>query len=255
MRVLGALELCSVVLGLCLLGCDAGEITIFSANDTGGTAGVGGMGGNAGASAASGSFLGGAGGGAGSDGQGAGGVAGNPWALGGSGGDITSERPCLSNADCDVNYFCSKQRCGDVQGLCMLTAFPDPTQDLQVCGCDGITYWNDSYRQRFGIAASTLGPCQSGAALCIRDQDCGALHGYSCEHLLAPTATCGSPPSPGRCWVTPRDCVVTPADDKQYQICPPPSGGAGAPPPCVTKCEAVQSGHPFTELATDQVCP
>jgi hypothetical protein len=252
-----------VALGLCLLACDAGEVVIFATTQ----AGIGGTGGNGGASggasAASGASPGGTAGRAGSDSPGgAFGWAGTDSGFGGgsdsagAGAGAGAGNPfCVANGDCGTGYFCSKQRCWDVQGVCALTAFPDPTEDLQVCGCDGVTYWNDSYRQRFGIAASTMGPCNSTPATCLHDQDCGPPHGYRCEHLLAQAATCGSPPSPGRCWVIPRDCVTTPTDDRQFQICPGPNGQGGSPPPCVTKCEAIQSGLPFTQLGSDQVCP
>ena len=235
-----------VALGLCLFACEGTEITIFSANQ----AGSGGSSGNAGASAAAGaSPAGAAGDTAGGSSSAAGGASGS--ASGGGAGGSVADPPCQSNADCDPGYFCSKQTCADVQGSCLLTGFPNETLDLQVCGCNNITYWNDSYRQQFGIEASTLGPCNAAPQTCMRDQDCGPTGDYRCEHLAA---ACGAPMQGGRCWVLPRHCPQPSATDSEYQVCPPPSG-SGAPGPCVTKCEAIKSGHPFTELSQEQVCP
>jgi hypothetical protein len=238
-----------IALGACLAACEGGEIAIFSLN-LGGTAGVGGNSGVSGLSGAgpagaagamAGAAPGGTGGtsGGGTGGSEAGGVAG------------TLDAPCLSTVDCDAGYYCSKPRCEDAQGSCVLLPIPDDdTSDTPVCGCDHTVYSNDTLRQAYGVAASTPGPCNSAPRTCSRDNECGMGR---CAHSLPPTAACGSPPGPGRCWVTLSDCP--PVDSPQYQVCPDPKNPVTGPLTCVSRCRAIQSGHPFMQLPQGQICP
>ncbi|MES1175140.1 MAG: hypothetical protein ABUL62_12520 [Myxococcales bacterium] len=236
---------CLVALSVCLVACEGGEIVIFSANQ----AGAGGISGSAGSSAAAGAVLAGA----------AGSAAGAPSPGGGGGSESdasgaggTADPPCQSNADCDIGYFCSKQRCEDAQGSCALLPIPDDdTSDMPVCGCDRTVYSNDTLRQAYGVAASTPGPCNSAPHTCFHDDECGT--GVLCAHYLPPMTACGAQPGPGRCWITPAECP--PVNNPQYQVCPPPNGPGGGPLPCVSRCQAIQSRHAFMQLPQDQVCP
>jgi hypothetical protein len=231
-------------LGPCLLGCEAGEIILFAAAQAG-TAGVSG----AGMSGTAGAMLAGSGGSVGGTGEQSGsGAAGS---AAGSGG--APDPVCQSNADCGVDYFCSKRGCFDPQGVCMFRPFPDETSSEHVCGCDNVTYWNDAYRQRYGVSAIIArGVCNRGN--CMRDQDCKALApGAICGHILPPNVACGSPPGLGLCWVIPSECPTS--DSQHFVICPPPGAPAGSPGLCATSCRAIQSGHPFTEPPSSQTCP
>jgi len=240
-----------VALGVSLVACEGGEIAIFTANQTG----MGGASGDAGVSGAASAVPAGAAGIA-AAGASAGSGGGGDQSGGGGAGAGATDPPCQSNADCENGYFCSKQRCQDDRGSCLLTGFPNEMLDLQVCGCDNFTYWNDSYRQEFGIAASTMGPCNSAPYPCRQDIDCGDPDlGYRCEHRVPPNLGCGLPPKDGRCWVAPLQCPAALSSDKQYQVCSPPNNPGGTITSCVTKCEAIQSGHPFTQLSHDQACP
>jgi hypothetical protein len=251
----------AIALVLCLAACEAGEIAVFSAAAAG-TSGVAGVSGAAVAGAGTGGTSGSANSAGFASGMGGGGTAGggvsggggasagsDAGGSGGSGG--TTDTPCHDNADCPSTYFCSTHTCSDTHGVCLPRPFPDDTSAEHVCGCDHITYWNDSLRQRYGICASTLGPCDSGALTCAHDQDC--VPDASCSHLLPPNVMCGAPPGTGQCWITPSDCSST--DSKQYQICPPPGSPAGSTQPCVTKCQAIQSGHPFMPVPHGVTCP
>jgi hypothetical protein len=234
-----------IALAVGLFACEGSEIAIFAAAQAG-TAGVSG---GFGSSGAPGDAPAGA---AGATASAPGGTGGAVQAGGGAGGGAGAPDPvCQSTADCSSGYYCSKQLCGDAQGSCVLQPFPDEVSSENVCGCNGITFWNDSLRQWYGISSSTLGPCNSTPHTCMRDQDC-AFRDAICTHLLSPDGMCGSSPGPGRCWVIPRDCST--ADALQYQVCSPPNGASG-PQLCVTKCQAIQSRHPFAQLSQDQLCP
>jgi hypothetical protein len=228
--------------GACLIACEGGEIAIFSTAQAG-TAGVigAGMSGAAGAGAGMGGILGGTGGQSGSD-------AGTP-----AGSAGAPDPVCQSNADCGVDYFCNKRSCGDAQGVCLFRPFPDDTSAEHVCGCDHVTYWNDRYRQRYGIPAIlSTGVCNRGN--CMRDQDCKALAADAlCGHILPPNVACGSPIGLGLCWVIPSGCP--PFESQYFVICPPPGAPAGTPGQCATSCQAIRSGHPFTEPPSGQTCP
>jgi len=236
-------------LGLCLVACESGEIVIFSPAQAGAA-------GSSGGSAAGGA----AGTSAGSAGASPGGSGGSSGIAGGGGGTTTGgggamNPTCLSTADCDINSnsFCSKQSCADTLGECLPRPFPDDTSSEHVCDCEGrITFWNDSFRQWYGAPASRPGVCSPDPTYGCA-QDCGPDRKIRCAHLLLtpPDVACGAQPSLGQCWLMPRNCPNSDAQDAL--ICPPP--GSGLPPLCATTCVAIQSEHPFTQLPAGQSCP
>jgi hypothetical protein len=235
-----------IALAVSLLACDGGEIAIFSAQP----GGAAGMSGTSGSSGVAGSALGGAG--DSTAGAPAGGAGGAGAEAGGSSG-VSTDPVCQTSNDCEISYYCSKRSCEDAQGFCLPRPFEEAIEQ-PVCGCDHITYWNDSLRQRYGISASTMGPCDVDAATCGHDATRCATDVASCSHFLSPTQMCGQPPGSGQCWVTPSDCL----DDvggPQFQICPPPGGTGSMPQGCVSKCQAIQSGHPFVALPHGANCP
>ena len=226
-----------VPLGFGLLACEGGEIAIFSTLQAG-AAGVSGMaevGGGTDAGAGN------AGGSSGTSGA------------GGSGG---TSGACFGNKDCGSDSFCSKANCTDPQGVCSPLAFPDDSSSAHVCGCDNVTYWNDSYRKYYGVASITMmGICSQRPDGCARNEDCpnDALNHALCAHLLPPNAPCGSPPGPGLCWTIPNPCPTT--DTLRFQLCPPPGSSSGGQAQCATTCQAVQSRQPFVLLSQGQTCP
>src|SRR4051812_12375954 len=78
---------------------------------------------------------------------------------------------CVDTTDCTGSAYCERAHCGDEGGLC--TAKPTECDDEgpPVCGCDGITYWNDCLRGAAGV--SSLGP--------------GGAHRMSRRRAAAPT--------------------------------------------------------------------
>lgn len=228
------------LLCLCALGCEGGQIAIFSTAVGGGagTSGAFDAAGMAGALAGTGGASPGGSGGADDSGAGA--------PPSGTGIPI----PCQSTADCDRTSFCSKQSCADDQGVCLPVPFPDETVSAYVCGCDKITYWNDSFRRYYGVSASTMGVCNQDRRTCMHNQDCLSRDAV-CAHLLPPNVSCGTPPGLGLCWIIPNGCPRS--DPQRFLICPPP--GSGMPASCASTCQAIQSGHPFLEAHPGQTCP
>jgi len=213
--------------------CEGGEIVVFSPSpggSVGNEAGAGAPGAGAGGSAES----------AGNGGSG----------LGGSGGVVGSpfDRACQSNLDCDFSWFCQKQDCSALSGLCSPTPALDDARYAPVCGCDRITYWNDTLRQVARVAAAQFDRCGPDALPCMSGAECGPFG--ACRQILPDVSFCGSPPGTdagmeagmGQCWALPNDCAT--ADDKpMYLPCPPPPGSPA--PDCLTLCQALQADRPY----------
>jgi hypothetical protein len=237
-------------LGLCLLlslapllavaACDGGQVVVFAVPPAGSVASSAG-GGSSGLPAVAG-----AGGNSGGEAEasGSGGVATS--GAGGNGGDM----PCNSSDDCGSAWFCKKQNCADAIGVCLPTPVSADPHQAPVCGCDRRTYFNDTLRQQRRISA-TLADNECGADVhtCLINDDCGP--GGSCSHQVSQISDCAKL-GLGQCWVMPYDCDTT--SDKAHSLpCPPPGAPLGTPPPCMTTCQAVQSGMGYF-AAPNNVC-
>jgi hypothetical protein len=108
-----------------------------------------------------------------------------------------------------------------------------------VCGCDGVTYWNDEIRRYHGGTLASLGECRADACACQIGADC-LVPFASCSHILPPGEMCGH--GTGSCWLLPPQCVPT-GDPMHYRECRPP-GSSEPPPPCVDTCLAIRSEKP-----------
>ena len=160
--------------------------------------------------------------------------------------------PCRDLFDCPAYWFCFKNSCADAMGTCeprpvFCTWEPGP-----VCGCNGVTYWNDCLRQQLGSAASSPGECQLDAVPCNRGVDCG-FQGSHCARLLFPNQACpdGAPePDSGTCWAIPPDCNAVP-DSQRWRHCPLPDEPEGYIPPCVNTCWSIWSELPHLQAQVD----
>jgi hypothetical protein len=140
-------------------------------------------------------------------------------------------RPCVDDAECAPVDFCERLGCGELSGRCAARATLCGEDFSPVCGCDGVTYFNDCVRRQQGATAATPGECRAGAT-CSATTPC--LGGASCARLVR---SCGEDPSTGRCWSVPRACPRVGA----FQAC---AGGA-----CLDLCTAVRAE------ATASPCP
>jgi hypothetical protein len=238
-------------LAAALVACEGRELTVFDVTAPAPLAGAGAGSSGAGAAGAP------VGGSAGSGGTGGvissggtgGGVDGTP-----DGGDPSfasaGRRPCADDDDCGDSWVCEKRGCDAPLGQCVPwppLCFDDP---LPVCGCDGITYWNDCVRLKSlpHPQLSSFGPCRETARACDSGDDCGAPYA-SCSHLMGPGQLCSH--GAGSCWVLPPQCVAG-SDQKKWRECRPPD--SGLPGTCRDTCTAIATGRPHAELRRGETC-
>jgi hypothetical protein len=200
--------------------------------------------------------------GAGGGGGGAGGVQAVPGGATGAGGALRigpgvipnlPQISCTTLTDCPTNFTCAKIDCAQPTGLCQpQPIFCDPSV-LPVCGCDGVTYWNDCIRQQNGVPASVLNQCTVNAATCTTAADC-KVPGASCARLspVGGMQSCG-PPGLGTCWVTPPDCTTTPAAP-MWIPCQASNPGQVTRSACVNTCDAIRSEQQHVASMPGQVC-
>lgn len=245
-----------LVTSLAAVACDGREVTVFDLPAKLGDAGSSGAGGSSGAAgmmmvSPSGANSGGAmvdfgGVGVGTAGGAGTGGAGTPIGFGTGGMPPT---PCTSKADCSLGWACDKSGCDLPMGKCVPwppICLPDPSP---VCGCDGVTYWNDCLRLQADVTLAGPDQCRATACTCEVGADCNVPYA-SCSHLLAPGEMCGR--GQGNCWVLPPACDPD-ADRKMWRECKPPDSGITTAK-CVNTCDAIASEHPYAELHRGDTC-
>lgn len=238
--------------------CEGRELSVFELPGKAGAGSTadfaGSVGTDKGGSAAGVSNAGSGGGGAAGAGGAAGGGAGG--SLGGS--TVTSAGmagaagagapvPCVSDQDC-AGWICDKPGCQATSGICVPYPPVCPADLKPVCGCDGVTYWNDCIRLKSGAQVAGPDVCRGTACACEVASDCNVPYA-SCAHLIGPGEMCGH--AMGSCWVLPPQCGPS-ADSKMWRECKPPD--PGVPPKCLDTCEAIATEHSYAELHRGDTC-
>jgi hypothetical protein len=115
---------------------------------------------------------------------------------------------------CQSDQFCSYDPaaiCGraDATGTCQ----PRPTgctggADVQVCGCDGVTYDSECLANMAGTSVDTQGPCPSTGKSCGGKVPPGTNNTCSADEFCDYTrdAMCGAADAPGTCQPRPQAC-------------------------------------------------
>lgn len=149
---------------------------------------------------------------------------------------------CVDSAECGAGSFCDRRRCHEPAGTC--APFPVSCTDDEhpVCGCDGVTYFNDCLRRAAGVAGSEDDECGGPPAGCAGPKEtcpegavCAKLQGFAGPERQV----CGGPPK-GRCWVLPATCPPPTRSDR-WDEC----GEAPEALRCIGTCSAIRSGKVF----------
>lgn len=150
-------------------------------------------------------------------------------------------RPCNAAApqQCNLNEYCKVTGCGTA-GTC--TTKPTISGTLgAVCGCDGVTYWNETVAASFGASVSKAGPCAPQQAVaCTNQKKCDG--GRFCN-MQTTLVGCQNPV--GTCWGLPPSCPQPPT---ALRAC-----GANGPNGCRSLCQAIKDQKTYYEDAV--ACP
>lgn len=153
---------------------------------------------------------------------------------------------CVDADDCPAGSFCDRDSCSAPAGTCRPFPVACPDDWIPVCGCDGVTYFNECLQRAAGASQSNEGECEAGAAECHSASDCPT--GASCALLVGTDPRqCGSPSLIGHCWAVPTNCPeASRAGPDRWEPCigPPMPGDMPPPPICVDTCTAIKAGLP-----------
>ncbi|MBK8256575.1 MAG: hypothetical protein IPK82_28380 [Polyangiaceae bacterium] len=144
---------------------------------------------------------------------------------------------------CEPGFYCKADNCG--MGQCAPMGSIENGEKAPVCGCDGVTYWNDSIAKSHGMSIKTGGECGPSAA-----KQCGGFGGLPCpdavycNYALKDAVECNIADLGGTCWAMPKVC----------------EGGVGFGPNtrqcgaelCKAECELIKADMPWY---VDNTCP
>ena len=152
--------------------------------------------------------------------------------------DEAGTRPgpfCTDNSACAPDFFCAKQRCGDASGSCQPMATVCNDDQSPVCGCDGVTYFNDCLRRQHGASLAVTDVCGQRELRCSPSLPCPRN-----GHCALLRNTCGPGPGfegDGQCWVMPDHCRAS--GDERWAPC-----AWTQERECVSACEAIKLETP-----------
>jgi hypothetical protein len=162
------------------------------------------------------------------------------------GGTSGEAKRCVENKDCSSTMFCSRKDCDDAGGICEPRPLVCDDAPMPICGCDGVTYWNDCLRRTVGVGPLRPGECSDTARVCSKGGKGGGgpggvecPSGASCARLLPPDGTNCTPNVQGTCWALPAVCPDHAGPDR-WLSCDPHKMG------CFSTCDAIRSGEPYT---------
>ncbi|MBX3208581.1 MAG: hypothetical protein KF764_26345 [Labilithrix sp.] len=112
---------------------------------------------------------------------------------------------------CGPGMYCATKSCG--KGTCAPIGAIETSARKPVCGCDGITYWNDSVAAKHGMSVAKATACGNNESVSCNEGDpCPA--GVSCNRRVGSGAGCALGEQDGTCWRMPATCPPVASDSK-----------------------------------------
>ena len=152
------------------------------------------------------------------------------------GGSHPMPSRCVVAGDCAEGSFCDKKDCDDRQGVCEPHPALCGNEEHVVCGCDGVTYFNDCLRRAAGVAPLREGDCSGEARTCDANNPCPG--GATCAVLLGFDVGSCSSTAHGTCWAVPSTCPEPHSTDR-WSACD--ANGMS----CANTCVAIQTGKTY----------
>ncbi|MBN9165923.1 MAG: hypothetical protein J0I07_33550, partial [Myxococcales bacterium] len=103
---------------------------------------------------------------------------------------------------CGPGMYCAAKNCK--QGTCVAVGTNESSNRNPVCGCDGVTYWNESVAAKNGMSIAKGGACGNDGAICNGIVPCP--NGSKCNRRLQGADGCLGGNAQGSCWMTPSTC-------------------------------------------------
>lgn len=144
-------------------------------------------------------------------------------------------------SDCKADEFCRVTACATSGGTCtkkpVLTT-PPPTA-TPICGCDGITYWDENVAASIGVNKKADGRCTTGEKTCNGQGKCPS--GSFCNLEVSVCGVGGG--QDGLCWGLPSSC---PSSSAAGVVTARTCNGGGGVTCGTTYCQAVRSERSFS---------
>jgi hypothetical protein len=144
-----------------------------------------------------------------------------------------------------IGQYCKVVGCAAAGGTCTTRPVNQPPAFVPQCGCDNVTYWNETIAGVYGANVKAPGTCPTNTAATCKPGVAAAkcATNRSCN---VDTTQCGVPLVSGYCWGLPTVC---PGEATQ-RAC---GGGIGFSGPCLSYCEAVRNEKVFSKDTNN--CP
>lgn len=163
----------------------------------------------------------------------------------GSDGDARSPGACNvgSTTDCESGFYCAANDSTCTRGTCASKTGGVSLALSAVCGCDGITYWNETVASHEGVAVKNRVACAVTTA-----KVCGGFVGLSCpagsfcNYEVRGDLSCNTSDSDGTCWALPSVCPLVGQPSRKCG----PSGS------CTGQCDVIRKQESYYR---DLSCP